>query len=428
MFKRIVIISLLLLAVQSVSAQIESSLSGYSPYTMYGIGDLSVGGTASSRAMGGIGIAVRKEFEFNYQNPASLSVTPQRTAIFNFGMVNSNYYQEGIVNNAYNSVDLHDLGFAIPIAKGLGVGVSLTPLSSVGYNTTVINNNSDIIENIGRAVYSYYGDGGVSELNLMVGWKVFGGFSIGATMHYDFGAIDRHWTSTIYPLISSESYRTVESQENLNISKLRFTLGGQYQIRVGNDDHLTFGATYSFKSNSSLEQTLISYTTDGVLYDTVAFSQGEFNATIPAKIAGGIYFNNSKLGIGFDYIHQNWEGAFATTGDITLGAINDYRFGAQYTPNRLSLRSFFSRLTYKVGGRYATSYLVRNDNQLRDWAVTLGVDMPLRSRNFSALNLGFEYGSRSANAQVLTENYFKVFIGFSFFGGDDMWFVKRKFD
>lgn len=429
MFKKIILC--VTLAVMSLvsKAQLEGSISAFSPYTMYGIGDLAVGGNISSRAMGGLGVGMRDPYEFNYLNPASLSSIPQRSAIFNFALASQNYYQQmGDKTNSYNSVDLHDLAFAIPLAKGVGLGFSLTPLSAVGYKTMVVDNNPDVTSEIGRAVYSYYGDGGVSELNASVGAKLFAGLSLGATMHYQFGTIDRTWTADIYSLLDNTDYRTLTSIERMFISKIRFSFGAQYQVRVGLEDNLTFGATYAPESNGSFENTTLALTTSTTIIDTVSMGTANFNAVMPAKYAAGVYFNNAKLGVGLDYTYQDWSGAFETPDNITLAATNDYRFGARYTPDRNSVRSWFARMTYKAGFRYATSYIVKDGHQTNNWNVSLGFDMPLQSRNFSAFNFGVEYGERGAYQAVLNEKYFRVFFGVSLFGGDDMWFVKRKFD
>ncbi len=429
MYRKIVICVMLAVASLAANAQVESSLGSYSPYTMYGLGDLSVGGTVSSRAKGGVGIALRDSYEFNYLNPAALSAIPQRSALFSFAVSNSNYYQDmGDQTNAYNGSNLHDLSFAIPLAKGLGLGVSLTPLSSVGYSTTLINNNEDIISDIGRTVYSYFGDGGVTQFNTSIGGKVVGGLSLGATMHYEFGSINRTWDSQMYSLLSYETYRKVRTKEQLQVDQLRFTFGGQYQIRVGSDDEIIIGATYTTKKHTSLDNIFLSYSDSGVLYDTVAFSRGYVDVDVPEKYAAGISFSNPKLTVSFDYSYQDWSDAFEVVGDIGLGAIDDYRFGVSYTPDRNSLRSFFARMTYNFGVRYATSYLLYKGEQPQTWSVSMGFDMPIKSRNFSSFNFGLEFATRAAETVILRENYLSVFLGLTLFGGDDMWFMQRKFN
>ncbi len=410
-------------------AQVDHSLSAFSPYTMYGLGDLSVGGTAATRGMGGVGVALSNAYEFNYLNPASLSAIAQNSAIYNFSGVISNYYQKSDAgSNLYNSIDLQDLGFAIPIARGLGFGISLTPYSGVGYNTLVVNDNPSVVENIGRAVYSYYGLGGVSELSTSLGWSPLPGVSIGATMHYDFGSIDRHWNSAVIPVLNDETYAEINSVEALNINALRFSFGMQYRFRVGYEDNITIGATYALGKDLGIERTVYSSNLAASSFDTLAFEHHIQPLHMPQKFSGGIAYTNRHLTIGFDYSQQDWTGAFSVPGHITLHKIQDYRFGLSYTPDKMSMNSILSRMSYKAGFRYGTNYLAMNGHQGTEWTASLGFTIPLKAQNLSALNVAFEYGKRGAPGAILSEDHFRVVFGFSFFGADDLWFVKRQYD
>lgn len=51
-------IVVILFGVNSVSAQ-EAAVNAYSPYTMYGVGELGTHGNAINRTMGGTGVAMR---------------------------------------------------------------------------------------------------------------------------------------------------------------------------------------------------------------------------------------------------------------------------------------------------------------------------------------------------------------------------------
>jgi hypothetical protein len=68
-----------------------------------------------------------------------------------------------------------------------------------------------------------------------------------------------------------------------------------------------------------------------------------------------------------------------------------------------------------------------NGNQVSTWAVTGGLCLPLRvgrGQQISYLNLGLEYGK--LDAKVLSENYFRINLGFTL--NDNTWFLKRKFN
>lgn len=416
-----------------VSAQ-ESSINAFSPYTMYGIGDLMQGGTAEYRSMGGIGVGVYDGgVSFNYANPASLSAIPQRSALMNIGAEVRNFYlRSPSARTSHNSVNLNNLGFAFPLARGVGLGVALTPVSSVGYYNLVEDNSPSIVDNIGKVVYSYMGDGGVSQVQASLGVRITRGLSLGITGHYYFGTLNRYYNADMYSYLEDRAYRSVASTRSTNISKFLVSIGAQYMFRVGKEASLTFGATYQPKAVISARETTRTMSFVGNSRDTVASAVSRTAITIPARLAVGMHFQGAHLGFGVDYIRQDWTGAF-TDADMSARGINlrtyqEFRAGVSYTPNRLAIRNFLNRWTYKIGGRYGTSYLSNGTEPMVDYALTLGVEIPMRRGSLTHVSVGGEIGQRgSTRTNYAREQYWKVFVGFTLFG-DDMWFTKVKFD
>ena len=62
----------LLTAALPLSAQ-NGAYNGFSPYSVYGVGDLHPAGTAYNASMGGVGIATRNKRFVNTMNPASVT-------------------------------------------------------------------------------------------------------------------------------------------------------------------------------------------------------------------------------------------------------------------------------------------------------------------------------------------------------------------
>ena len=63
-----------------VTAQtLTSSVNTYSPYSMYGLGELSTPGTAAQRSMGGVGVAARQTGMVNLLNPAGFSLVTRKS-------------------------------------------------------------------------------------------------------------------------------------------------------------------------------------------------------------------------------------------------------------------------------------------------------------------------------------------------------------
>lgn len=416
----------------TASAQM-SSLNAFSPYTMYGIGDMAVGGSAFNRPMGGVGIAFRNPHQFNYLNPASMSVIPRQSAVFNFAGEGKNIYARNTTagnSTSYNTFNIHDLGLAFPLGKGVGLGFSLTPVSSVGYTSRIIEQSPDIIENIGSTVYNYAGDGGITQVSMSLGVNVAKGFSLGASMHYWFGNIERQYNATVTDYTSSTIYRSIVSVENQNLSKILFTLGAQYTFRVGKNNALTIGATYQPKVSARVKQQRVSLSYNNSATDTIYAGNSRWTMDIPGKIAAGICFQTTKFTAAFDYSRQNWDGAFEIPKDqdIRLGTQQDYRLGFSYTPNQFDIRNALNRWTYKAGVRYSDSYLIKNGDQLHDAAVSLGVDFALKRGTFSRVGVGIEYGQRGSRAAgQVRESYFNFTVALSLFG-NDYWFVRPKYN
>lgn len=410
-----------------------SSLNAFSPYTMYGIGDMAVGGSAFNRSMGGVGIAGRDPHAFNYRNPASMSVIPRQSAIFNFAGEGKNIYARNSAagnSTSYNTFNIHDLGLAVPLGRGVGLGFSLTPVSSVGYTSRMIEENKNITENIGSTIYNYAGDGGITQVAMSLGVNLTPQFSLGASMNYWFGDIERQYNSMVASYLDATVYRSIISTENQNLSKILFTLGAQYVFRVGKSNALTIGVTYQPQVTASVRQSRLTMSYSNSVADTVYAGSSRWNMDIPGKIGAGFYFQSTKLGIAFDYSRQNWEGAFEIPAgqDITLGTQQDYRFGISYTPNRFDIRNSLNRWTYKAGVRYSDSYLIKNGDQLHDAAVSLGVDFGLKKGTFSKVGIGIEYGERGSRAAgQVRERYFNFFVALSLFGSD-YWFVRPKYN
>ena len=105
----------------------------------------------------------------------------------------------------------------------------------------------------------------------------------------------------------------------------------------------------------------------------------------------------------------------------------DVRLGFEITPNRTDIRYMMKRWTYRAGVRYNNSYLVRNGNQIKDYAVSVGFGIPLQRGGFSLLNVGGEFGQMGELKNGMVRNtYVKLYVGFNLF--TQGWFVRHKFN
>ena len=239
------VITTVSLALPSLAAaqNLTSSINTFSPYSMYGLGELATPGTTSMRSMGGVGVAMRSTNKVNVLNPAAYSQTPQKSFLFEFGVEAGHFRNsqtkygtpQTTARTAYNSINFHEIAFQMPLAKGLGFGFSLTPYSNVGYNMHSDELSSGVAGNLGRAQYQYYGDGDVTEAKAGIGWSPFKNFSIGAAMQYYWGNITRNYKAVPTDIITGSGEKAFVAGADIGEMSTLTKAEGEAFGKKGND-------------------------------------------------------------------------------------------------------------------------------------------------------------------------------------------------
>lgn len=409
----------------------ESSLNAFSPYTLYGVGELHTPGTVAQRSMGGVGVAMQSNLVYNPLNPASLGNTMQQSFIFNFGTEGQNFYaKQGDAKTSFNTFNVRDIAIQFPITKKVGASVSVTPYSSVGYRILTEETNKDIIADIGYVDYYHLGEGSITEAKLAMGWEPFKRFYIGASAIFYVGDIDRSYTTRISAITAGQgTFSSASALDNMSVSRVMANVGAQYHIIMKPKAALTVGAVYDFggKLNAKTEHYVSS---NNVYSDTVSLVKGVSPIALPASLSVGVYFHSPKVTTGFDYVYQDWESKNVYDAVNKVGYTNThtYKFGIQFTPNRGDVRRVLNRWSYRLGARYGSSYLTFNGQKLPEMALTLGVGVPIKLFGTSSVDVGFEVGRRGTlNKGLIRDNYFKFSVGLSMFG-EDYWFSRYKID
>ncbi len=140
--------------------------------------------------------------------------------------------------------------------------------------------------------------------------------------------------------------------------------------------------------------------------------------------------------IGGDISFENWEdfrNFGETESDPAMVNSTKIAFGLSFVPSPKNLgRSFgdyFSRVQYRLGGRYNTGNIQIEENRITEFAITFGMGLPLRrsaTGSSGALNFSFEAGQRgSIDSNLIRETFLNTTIGISL---NDIWFIKRKFN
>ena len=422
-----------LVAVFILTTPLSGQFNTYSPYTLFGLGDMAKKGIAQNQAMGGTGLAVRKSNRINYLNPASFSSLDSTSVYFDFG-INSfhNKYETENFSNSWFNMNLHHVTFASSMGKYLGISAGIIPYSSIGYN---IKQEYDDYVN-GMAMDTYYkGEGGIMNFYVGSSLKLMDRLSVGVTMNFLMGKLTRQ-RGVNFPMNST--YSDVTSWEKMDLRKPVFTLGLQYTETFDDKFFFTVGGIYDFKASTELSN---EYTVDNAFYpddavwlnDSVQIDPnyllGEDTVfktlNIPQKIGVGLAFGiPDKLIITGDYYLQDWTGSMSGENYSSTRA-SSWHFGAEYTPNSTAIRGYHKLMTYRVGGYFSNDYLMVNDYQLEDYGITFGVGFPVNTIR-SSLNLSFTYGTRgTTDYNLVKENYGIITFNVTL---HDLWFRKRRFD
>ena len=101
--EKLFILTVFLVISVCVHAQ-DGTYGAYSPYSIYGIGDIAKEGTAYNKSMGGTGIATRNRRFINYMNPAAVTARDTLSFMADFGLVQKNtLYRQGDLRSANNT-------------------------------------------------------------------------------------------------------------------------------------------------------------------------------------------------------------------------------------------------------------------------------------------------------------------------------------
>ena len=443
------------------SAQ-TSSINAYSPYSMYGMGELLTPGSAQMRSMGGVGIAVRNYGEINVQNPAAASIAPQKSFLFDVGFDGTHfrnsqqkYNAEGVVpstaKTVYNSANIHSIALTMPLAKGVGFSFSIAPYSSVGYKVKTTDQNEDTWADIGRVCYGHDGEGDISEVKISFGWAPWQKFSMGVAAKYYWGNVTRSYEATAANVVTGSGvYASTKGIDTYVVSNIKFQVGMQWSPVQTETKSFTIGATYDFGGKLNPKETNYVYTDNvinSIQANPIRNRIDALELRVPHQVGVGLFFRNRKMAWGADYLYASWGGDNSGYAENTTPSTVDVRYvdthtmklGFEFTPRQNDVRNYFNRVAYRVGVRSGNYYQSFGGEKINTFAVTAGLGMPLKIWGISTMNIGFEYGRMSAknhikiNAQrvgLVRQNSFKVTLGFSLFSADtaDYWFVQQKYD
>ena len=430
---RYILLTVLLFAGIGLSAQNNGAYGSYSPYSLYGIGEMSRQGNAFTQSMGGIGIATRNRRFINYMNPAAVTARDSLAFMADFGISQKNtYFKQGGLKSANNTFNISNLLISFPIWRSSAMMVGIVPFSDVGYDFSS-RVDDDIIADTGNITYSSSGTGSVYQIFLSAGATFWRRLSFGVEWDIYFGNIDK-LTSTN---IDKSDYRSVSNGNKLNIRGMTGKLGLQYEQKLTKDVSMILGGTYRFRSKMKGLSTNFNYGVQSQVVDSV-------KTEILQLKDNGLKFGD-ELGVGiafkggenwtaeFNYTRQDWRNSgmdavegFAVEGDMTFksSVSHSFRAGFEIVPNRNDIRYYFRRCAYRGGVYYDRSNYKINGNPVDGYGLTLGLTLPVY-RWYNGISLGVDLGQKgSLKNNLVRERYFRFMIGFNI---HDIWFQKTRY-
>jgi hypothetical protein len=432
----------LILAVTAIGAMAQSTATTSSPYSKFGLGDIVPAALPQNIGMGGIGTAINRLSGYNNINV----LNPASYGTIGFTTIDAGIYsniislnQTGQASASSTNFRLSHVAFAIPVSKRSALSFGLLPYSQMGYNykqTLSKGYGTGSPTDTNAVNYIYSGDGGLSKAYLGYGFGLGKHLLIGANMSYIFGNLQQ-FSSTEIPTL----YGTLNSkvEQSNAVGGLNYDYGVQYSFDFGEQKqkHIILG--YSASANSRLTTTstyiVSQYTYDGsgnqnIAIDSIVSRQGaKSKIQLPQINHFGISFQNDlKFLIGADYTMGKWS-------DLTISGANagfqdskTLNVGGQFTPNINALHNYFARTDYRLGFIYDQTYLNLNNTNIKRYAVTVGLGLPLAPNNLSFYKVNFsaEIGQRGTLTNGLVkENYVNLHLGFTL---NDKWFQRYKFE
>jgi len=406
----------------------------YTPYSIYGVGDLSHPGTAYNKTMGGVGVAVRNNRYLNLINPAAVTARDSLAFMADFSLYNDNkLFNQGNIKSASNTFNIGSLAMSFPIWRSSAMMVGIMPYSDTGFGYSFSYTDPDVIGHTGNIDYSATGTGSIYKAFAAAGVTFFKRLSLGVQWNTYFGQIEK----TFYTDFDDASYNSISNGTTGRITGNNFKFGLQYEQPLGTKYALTVGATYS--TATRLTGTMESFRISGgsASSDTLYYKLDQLGTDskvhLASEIAVGVTFQErGRWMASFDYTRSDWRGSnldgsrgFTASSVFAASVAETFRVGFEIVPNVNDIRYYMNHVAYRVGAYHRKEYFLLNGNPVAATGITLGVTLPIVNR-FNGFTLGVDLGQRgSLTGEQIRERYVNVSIGFNLF---DIWFRKMQYN
>jgi len=429
-----------------------------SPYSRFGLGDLTPNQNIVNRSMGGISAGYSDYQSVNFVNPASYGnlsyLSPatllqnpgaQRNTIFDFGVeADTRTLKSTNPVGKFSATNLNisyvQLGLPIKLKRAnkkgifLGIDFGLRPVSRVNYKIATLERRTDLNDSLATV---YEGSGGLNEAMFGAGLRIRK-FNIGFNSGYRFG--NKNYSTKLAFVSDTIAYYQSNSSSQANFAGIFFTLGTQYEIKLKNKSMLRLGAYTGLSQNMTGSQDVlretVSYDISGGQYKVDSVFQSKRDGVVKTPLTWGAGFtyqdSSAHWTFGADYEKTNWDGYRFFDSTDRVQNTWKIRGGAEYFPatNTTPIKKYFSFVKYRAGFYYGPDY-INTGNTMPEYGFTAGASFPLKLRKssyyetqISYLNTAIEIGSRGNKQSSLRESVVRISVGFSL---GDLWFNRSKY-
>jgi len=410
----------------TLSGVLQGQVVSYSPYSRFGIGDLSIVSNIKSFSMGRTQYALRDPTCIYVGNPASYAAFDTLSFVFEGGITGQALTMTTRdLSEQSRGLNVSHLLFGFPVTRWWKSSLGLLPVSSVGYN--IRDHIAD--EYLGRIRYLHSGEGGINQAYFGHAIRLGKHVSAGVNAAYFFGNIENSQTVT-FP--DSSYYIGTRTETSINPGDLYLTYGLQYETRISPDVRLVTGFVFSNAQDVHSKKTYLArsflgtYNNVEQFVDTVILeSDTKGSLRLPVNAGFGLSFENpGKWLLASDFQWQKWEDFKMFGAGDTLENSLRFSLGGNFIPDKNNLSSYWKRINYRLGLRYSKSNLNLRGNQLNEFGISFGLGLPIK-KSKTAVNLGIEIGSRgTTDNDLIRENFINFSFAVSVF---EQWFIKPKY-
>lgn len=387
-----------------------------SPYSVFGIGDISNVAYGRNLALGGTGYALRGKDYLNLKNPASLTSIDTLSFLFETGVFGKITQNKSELTRYYPDGNITHLTFGHRYTPWLMGSYGIMPFTDIGYHFKTIKS----VEGEGTYIYTdWKGTGGINKLFYGLGLKINKNFSLGGEAAYYYGPLVQTRKTTA--LVQPENVTTFYT--NSRYSGFAFKGGMQFTANLGDKGtNLTLGGVFSPAQSfggTAIISILQSYSSNAAI-EVYNQEQRAQRINLPMNYGGGAALIwRAKYLLTADYEFAPW----SQNNSREYADRQVYAVGFEKLPQ--SSLKYFERCSYRVGFRYDTGYFTSKDQPIDDVRFTIGAGFPMQ-KSRSTMNVSLEAGERGTlNTGLIRERYAKLTVALSF---HDYWFIKRKYD